>query len=104
MVTISLSYSLLATRNTTRSRDPGRALAFARFALLPIVLPVVGRAYTVDRGRALDARRPRGIKHHDRFLAFRRLLNCLPQQLSIGADRFVGSAEMFAGAILNRTH
>src|SRR5262245_798940 len=106
MITISLSYSLLVPYSllAIRSRAPTRALALARFAFLPIVLPVVGRADTIDRGRTRDARRPRGIEHHDRLLAFRGLLNCLPQQLSIGADRLVGSAEMFAGAILNRTH
>src|SRR5438105_1209391 len=94
----------LSPRNISISIHPARALPFARLALLPIPLPVVGRADAIDRRRAGDAGGARGIKDHDRLFPFARLFDGLPQQLAISADRLVGGAEMLSGAILDRTH
>ena len=44
------------------------------------------------------------IEHHHRLLALARLLDRLPQQAAIGADRLVGRAEMLVGAVLDRAH
>ena len=63
---------------TTRTRGhyglvpigPARSPAFARFALLPITLPVVGRADAINRRRARDARGSCRIEDHDRLLTF----------------------------------
>src|SRR5262245_7067902 len=93
-----------APQNILVSIHPTRSLALARFAFLPITLPVIGRTNAVDCRRARDAGRLPRIEHHHWFLAVVGLFNGLPQQPAIGADRLVRGAEMLAGAVLDRTH
>src|SRR5579885_976127 len=83
---------------------PTRGLAFFEIGLLPIALPVIGWADAVNRRRPDDGSGGFFIKHHDRPLAFLRLLDGLPQQLAIGDDRLVGRAEMLLRAVLHRAH
>src|SRR5260370_9272122 len=58
----------------------------------------------IHGGGTLDAPRMRGIEEHERFCSGSDLLDLLPQQAAILNDRLVGPAEMFAGAILDRSH
>src|SRR5690606_39214112 len=83
---------------------PARGLALVVVGLLPVALPVGGGADAVDGRRAGDGRGLRGIEHHQRALAFARLLDRLPQQAAIGNDRLVRRTEMLLGAILDRAH
>src|ERR1700688_698638 len=70
----------------------------------PIALPVAGRADAIDAGRAGDGRRRARIEHHHRLAAIAGLLERLPQQPAVGADRLVRRAEMLHRTILDRAH
>src|SRR4029077_18481230 len=73
---------------------PARSLTLARLALLPIALPIVGGANAVNRRRPCNARGLRGIKHHNRLLAFAGLFDRLPQQSAVSGNCLVGGAEV----------
>src|SRR6185295_6455362 len=71
---------------------------------LPVALPVRRRPDAVDSGRALERRGLAAIERHQRRFALTVVFDRLAQQPTIGADRLVRSAEMLAGAILDRAH
>src|SRR6266403_405778 len=83
---------------------PWRAAAPLHIDLHPEGFPSPRGADAVHGGGTLDAPRMRGIEEHERFCAGSDFLDLLPQQAAILNDRLVGLAEMFAGAILDRTH
>src|SRR5579863_9117664 len=78
-------------------------LAFAA-GPLPIALPVADGADAVDAGRAGNLRRFGVVQHHHRLYALARLIERLPEQPPVGADRLVGRAQMLLGAVLDRAH
>src|SRR5581483_9789691 len=83
---------------------PARRLALAEIGLLPITLPVVSRPDTVNSGGPCDRGRVRLVENHDRSLAFRRLLDRLPQHAPVNADRLVRGAEVLLRAVLDGAH
>src|SRR5262245_56682461 len=83
---------------------PARRLAPRLVGLLPIALPRLARRNTVDRSRSGDRCCARSIEHHQRLAAIAGLLDRLPQDAPVGADRLIGLAEMLLGAILDRAH
>src|SRR5258705_8531425 len=83
---------------------PWRAAAPLHIDLHPEGFPSPRRADAVHGSGTLDASGMRGIEEHERFYAGSDFLDLLPQQAAILNDRLVGLAEMFAGAIVDRTH
>src|ERR1700674_1387634 len=85
-------------------RGPRRAAAAFYVDFHPEGFPAPRRPDTVHGRRPLDAPCMRGVEEHERLFAARYLFDFLPQHAAILHDRLVGSAEMFAGAILDRAH
>src|SRR5581483_9646393 len=73
---------------------PARGPALGGVGGLPVALPVAGRADAVDRGGTGEFRRLPRIEHHQRPAAVLGVLDSLPQDAAVGADRLVGLAEM----------
>src|ERR1700733_3085037 len=69
---------------------------------LPIILPFGGRCDAIDGGWPGKPRCMFGRQRHQRPLAFPGLLDCREKQAAIGGNTFVGLAEMFARAVLDR--
>src|SRR6516225_9478600 len=97
-----IRYSPLATRLS--SVDPALALSPLRVRALPVVLPVARRTDAVDAGWAGDRRRFGRVEHHQWPRADAGLVERLPQQPAVGADRLVRGAEMLLGAVLDGAH
>ena len=73
---------------------PACGLSLAGIRALPVALPIVGRADAIDGGRAGNLRRLLRIQHHRRPSAVACVIDRLPQQPTIGADRLVGLAQV----------